>query len=240
MIQATQQKQRTLEKFTSFNLSSFFTLKHDNLRDNYEVSNHSLSALYIANDETTKTHFDTLRPKSTKQYSFDTNFTSPVPCIVQETSSNTDYRNRHETLSYLSKTITPWIVYKISKANFEDGIENDLTLLVKNLYNKYNIDVVLWLLSLYTSTQNQATVLAGLLRIISMAIPSSCDEYLLPMIKSGLYDKNPEAQEAALMVIEQWRTQLCLTTLESLNTDSLSPIFRPYIEKIKLELTKEL
>ena len=93
--------------------------------------------------------------------------------------------------------------------------------------------------SIYSNNQEDTDILAGLLRIIGMTIEKEDTDMLLTMVKAGLSDAQSKTQEAALMVIEQWRTQNCLTAIETAPAFSSSWI-RDYAEQIKSELKEEL
>ena len=48
-----------------------------------------------------------------------------------------------------------------------------------------------------------------------MTVEKEDTDMLLTMVKAGLSDSHSKTQEAALMVIEQWRTRNCLIAIET-------------------------
>lgn len=95
-----------------------------------------------------------------------------------------------------------------------------------------------WLSTIYSSYQKDAVVLAGLLRIIELTIRNEDVDILLPIVKAGLADKSSMVQEAAIMVIEQWRTKNCLEALET--STFHSKMIEVYANQIIEELKEEL
>ena len=163
--------------------------------------------------------------------------------IVQRTSkdstSSADINRMNEEFhSSLSKR-TQTFVWTLKHTDFEDGVENDIIKEVENYIKTNRFVTYLWLHSIYSNNQEDTDILAGLLRIIGMTIEKEDTDMLLTMVKAGLSDAQSKTQEAALMVIEQWRTQNCLTAIETAPAFSASWI-RDYAEQIKSELKEEL
>jgi len=59
------------------------------------------------------------------------------------------------------------------------------------------------------------------------------------MVKAGLSDSHSKTQEAALMVIEQWRTRNCLIAIETAPSFNSSWLC-DYAKQIESELNEEL
>lgn len=163
--------------------------------------------------------------------------------IIQRTSkdsTNSADMNRvnEEFHSSLSKR-TQTFVWTLKHTDFEDGLENDITKEVEGYIKKNKFVTYVWLHSIYSNNQENADILAGLLRVIGMTVEKDDTDMLLTMVKAGLSDPQSKTQEAALMVIEQWRTPNCLTAIETAPTFTSSWI-RDYAEQIKSELKEEL
>ena len=60
----------------------------------------------------------------------------------------------------------------------------------------------------------------------------------IPMVRSGLSDKSTLIQEAAIMIIEEWRTKECLDALE--RTELTSQWIKEYANSVINELKEEL
>lgn len=60
----------------------------------------------------------------------------------------------------------------------------------------------------------------------------------IPMVRSGLSDKSTLIQEAAIMIIEEWRTKECLDALE--RTVLASQWIQEYANSVIKELKGEL
>ena len=118
-------------------------------------------------------------------------------------------------------------------------INNDVTKEVHGYIKKNEFVTYAWLNSIFANYQDNADVLAGLLRVVGMTVSIEDTDMLLPMVKAGLSAPQSKAQEAALMVIEEWRTSNCLTALETAPTFTSSWI-RDYAEQIKSELVEEI
>lgn len=92
---------------------------------------------------------------------------------------------------------------------------------------------------LHSNNQKDIDVLAGLLRIIGMTVEKEDTDMLLTMVKAGLSDSHSKTQEAALMVIEQWRTRNCLIAIETAPSFNSSWLC-DYAKQIESELNEEL
>ncbi|MEY8684829.1 hypothetical protein AB9N12_01365 [Bacteroides sp. AN502(2024)] len=130
-------------------------------------------------------------------------------------------------------------VWTLKHTDFEDGVENDIIKEVESYIRTNKFVTYLWLHTIYSNNQKDVDVLAGLLRIIGMTVENDDTDMLLTMVKAGLSDPHSQTQEAALMVIEQWRTLNCLAIIETAPTFTSSWI-RDYAEQIKSELKKEI
>lgn len=71
-----------------------------------------------------------------------------------------------------------------------------------------------------------------------MVVEQENSDMLLPIVIAGLANINSKTQEAALMVIEQWRTKNCLDALQTTNFSSVW--LKEYAKQIEAELIEEL
>lgn len=164
---------------------------------------------------------------------------SLVQRASKDSTSSVDInQNNRAFFSLLSKR-SQTFVWLLKHTDFEDGIENDITKEVYGYIKKNEFVTYAWLNSIFSNHQNNADVLAGLLRVVGMTVRVEDTDMLLPMVKAGLSDPQSKTQEAALMVIEQWRTLNCLTALETAPAFTSSWIC-DYAEQIKLELIEEI
>ena len=164
---------------------------------------------------------------------------SVIQRASKDSTNSTDINqiNRAFFLSLSKRTQT--FVWLLEHTDFEDGIENDVTKEVHGYIKKNEFVTYAWLNSIFANYQDNADVLAGLLRVVGMTVSIEDTDMLLPMVKAGLSAPQSKAQEAALMVIEEWRTSNCLTALETAPTFTSSWI-RDYAEQIKSELVEEI
>ena len=151
-------------------------------------------------------------------------------------SYDINYKNKQD-LNYLRQR-TKSFVRAIRYADFEDGIENNVILKANEYFHKNQYATIIWLNEIYSSYQKDAQILSGILRIIAIIIPSDLSNSLIPMVKAGLADKSSQTQEAALEVIEAWRTSECLVAIETAQFTSIN--IKKYAAKIENELKKEL
>lgn len=190
-----------------------------------------------------------LRPDSIDKIEEDTNIITPDIDASSsgrqfqndnvESTDSEDINTRNKNFkSFLDERSKPFIS-NLKHTDFEDGMENDVIREVEG-YLAINEDVtLLWMHSIYSNNQKDADILSALLRIIGMTVDSKCADMLLPMVKAGLADPNSKTQEAALMVIEEWRTKNCLDAIETAPNFSSAWIGK-YAEQVKSELKEEL
>lgn len=129
-------------------------------------------------------------------------------------------------------------VYALSRTEFDDGMDNYLAEEVKDYIRENAFVTYSWLNQIYSENQKNEDVIAGLLRIIAMDVEKEDYDILLPIVKAGLCDFSSKAQEAAIMVIEKWRTKNCLDALQTANIQTAW--IQSYAKKVELELIKEL
>lgn len=156
---------------------------------------------------------------------------------VSTSSDNINILNREFFAQLDAKS--SYFISKLKRTDFENGMENEIIEEVEGYMHKNLYVTISWLHKLYSSHQKDTDVLAGLLRIIGMTMAEEDMDCLLTMVKAGLADDQSKTQEAAILVIEQWRTKNCLDALET-TTRFSTPWIRQYADKVRMELEEEL
>lgn len=133
---------------------------------------------------------------------------------------------------------TDMFVRELIRTDFEDGMDNYLAEEVREYIHDNALATYSWINHIYSDNQKNEDVIAGLLRIIAIDVEEEDYDDLLPIVKAGLCDYGAKVQEAAVMVIERWRTKNCLDALQTANIQS--PWIRSYAKKVEIELIKEL
>ena len=131
------------------------------------------------------------------------------------------------------------LVDAIEHTTFEDGKDNDVTLLVKSFVRRNPAMAYQWLHELFMSNQTTPVIMAGLLRTLSMVSEKGSESIVLDMVKVGLSSGDSSVQEAAIMVIEEWRTEKCLVALRQ-EKSFASEWLEKYATLVAHELDEEL
>jgi len=130
----------------------------------------------------------------------------------------------------------------IYHSSWEDGITNDVTDMVNTFYNIYPVKTIFMLTKIADDCKDknmELDILSGLLRIISTLDKSvRFMDALFPILTRAIRANHTDAQESAIMVIEEWRTKECLDLL--LRTPNINSCLVRYKYKIEEELKKEL
>lgn len=197
---------------------------------------------------TTNIHIDDINHFSDlvhlyKEYHYDANEATSlvgqeqVGESFESTDSNDIEMQNRKVFAQLQKyTLT--FVRILKRTDFEDGMTNYVSDVVEDFIKSNSFVTYSWLSTIYSNYQKDAVVLAGLLRIIELTIRNEDVDILLPIVKTGLADKSSMVQEAAIMVIEQWRTKNCLDALETATFHS--KMIEVYANQIIEELKEEL
>lgn len=143
-----------------------------------------------------------------------------------------------EFLDYL-RSRTDEIANAISRTEFEDGMDNDITLLIKSFAKKNKSATYNWLDELYSKNLNNPSVEQGVLRSLAMITEKGDESILLPIVVAGLRSNNSQEQEAAIMVIEEWRTKDCLDAISSVPVFA-SEMIAGYAQMVADEIREEL
>lgn len=197
---------------------------------------------------TTNIHIDDINHFSDlvhlyKEYHYDANEATSlvgqeqVGESFESTDSNDIEMQNRKVFAQLQKyTLT--FVRILKRTDFEDGMTNYVSDVVEDFIKSNSFVTYSWLSTIYSNYQKDAVVLAGLLRIIELTIRNEDVDILLPIVKAGLADNSSMVQEAAIMVIEQWRTKNCLDALETATFHS--KMIEVYANQIIEELKEEL
>lgn len=157
-------------------------------------------------------------------------------------NTNVDEINKanQDYLDYL-RTRTEEISNSIARTEFEDGMDNDVTILIKGFANTNRSATYNWLDELYSKNLNRPSVVQGILRTLAMITKKGDENILLPIVIASLRNNNSAEQEAAIMVIEEWRTKECLDALNSVpafSSEMIADYAKIVIEELKEELTR--
>ena len=158
--------------------------------------------------------------------------------IAENTRANDVNKANQEYLDYL-RSRSEEIATAIKRTEFEDGMDNDVTLLIKSFAKRNKSATYNWLDELYSTHLNQSSVLQGILRTLAMITERGDENLLLPMVVASLRSNSSIEQEAAIMVIEEWRTKECLGALCNIRNYS-SEMIADYAKMVIKELKEEL
>lgn len=130
------------------------------------------------------------------------------------------------------------IVNALKFADFEDGMDNDVTELIRSFVKRNKSATYNWLNDIYGRNHQDNAFVEGLLRTLAMVTEKGDETMLLAIVIAGLRSGISSEQEAAVMVIEEWRTKECLEALK--NCDFASQWIAIYAGKVQEELECEL
>ncbi len=154
------------------------------------------------------------------------------------TKSEAINRENQAYLDYL-RTRSDEIINAIIRTDFEDGMDNDVTLLFKKFTKKNKSATFNWIDELYSKNLNNPVVVEGLLRTLAMVTEKGDETILLPIVIASLRSEISVEQEAAIMVIEEWRTRECLNAIRSVHRFP-SDMVADYANMVAKELEEEL
>lgn len=156
-----------------------------------------------------------------------------------DSTNNIDVNRANEVFDRMLQDRCSAFVWNLKHCDFEDGFSNLVIDEVKEYLSKNKYVTITWLHSIYSNNLEDANVLAALLRVVAMSVDVSYSDTLLPMVIAGLNAPSSKTQEAALMVIEEWRTKQCLDALKTYLNRS-SRLIERYAKVVKTELEEEL
>lgn len=166
-------------------------------------------------------------------------FSAPAS-VVATGSADINQINR-EFLAVL-EGLTPRFLAGLRREVFEDGMDNDSIVIVRDFMTQNEMATYSWLHRLFSRYENDREIVTGILRIISMTVKREDHASLLPIVTAALRSHNTDEQEAAVMVIEEWRSDLCMSLLgEALDQGYFeSPMLKSYAAEVYAELQEEL
>ena len=206
---------------------------YSSLADLYRIPDYLDGTMFLrpdtedgAEDDTVHVVFATTREEKKREK------TAYTTGSVDVNKANQEY------LDYL-RTRTDEIANAIMRTEFEDGMDNDITLLIKSFARSNKSATYNWLDELYSKNVNRPSVVQGILRTLAMITEQGDENILLPMVVASLRSDNSAEQEAAIMVIEEWRTKECLDAINTVPRFA-SEIIADYAKMVTDELKEEL
>lgn len=173
-----------------------------------------------------------------------------IPCLIDSSSQEDVLVSPNETTcvdninvaneqfrQYLDSQ-TKDFVRALKWTDFEDGIENDITRQVSAYIEQNRYVTYCWLNKIFNDNRSMPNITSGLLRTLAMVVDKSDTDIMLSMVVAGIASTHSEDQEAAIMVVEKWRTKDCLDAM--LNTSYGSDWVREYAMQVIGELKEEL
>ena len=146
-------------------------------------------------------------------------------------------KRNYEDLEYY-RSRSEEMVSAMANTDFEDGMDNDVTDLMGSYIKRNKFATYIWLNELYSQNLNNLPFVEGLLRTIAMVTEKGDETSLLPIVIAGLRSQEKSEQEAAIMVVEEWRTKDCLEAMKSANFGD--GWLKTYADKVMKELEKDL
>ena len=143
----------------------------------------------------------------------------------------------YEDLEYY-RTRSKEMVDAMANTDCEDGMDNDVTELMKAFIRRNKFATYIWLNELYSQNLKNLPFVEGLLRTIAMVTEKGDETSLLPIVVAGLRSQESSEQEAAIMVVEEWRTKDCLDAMKTANFGD--GWLKTYADKVMNELEKDL
>lgn len=155
-----------------------------------------------------------------------------------ESTDTDDINAANAVFDRILRQRTPMFVWSLEHTDFEDGMSNSLTDEVEQYlaYNKYV--TIIWLHTIFSKNQENQDVLAALLRIIAMTVNVDDSDKLMTLVIAGLNHPSSKTQEAAIAVIEEWRTKNCLDALRNFKRHTVW--IGKYADVVERELEEEL
>lgn len=132
---------------------------------------------------------------------------------IQSSSSNSAQSQRNIQLLDQFNKNNHKFKYILHHTNFEDGYLNEAMEMFDEYYKADPCISLLWMSGFYSENIKDKVIIEGLLRILSMLDILSYRKYVIPLVKASFNDIDPAVQEAAIMVAENWRDEMCLTAL---------------------------
>lgn len=164
--------------------------------------------------------------------------TKDVASSLVDNTRSDDINKENERFNSFLESRRQAFIQMLTWVDFEDGMENEVTRLVSGYMKKNRYVTYCWLNKVFSDYRQEPIITSGILRTLVMVVNKSDADYMLPMVTVGLSSKYSEDQEAAIMVVEKWRTKECLDAL--LSTTYGSDWVKEYALQVAAELKEEL
>lgn len=164
--------------------------------------------------------------------------TKDITVTVIENTREIDINKENEQFRQFLERQTKSFISTLLWTDFEDGMENEITRLVGDFMGKNRYVTYCWLNQLFNDNRSTPVITSGLLRTLAMVVKREDADIMLSMVVAGLSSQHPEDQEAAIMVVEKWRTKECLDAMN--NTIYGSDWVKEYAMQVADELREEL
>lgn len=165
-------------------------------------------------------------------------FTREVVVPIADNTQRNDIDIENMQFNLFLESRSQEFLRALSWVDFEDGMENDIVRLVSGYVKKNKYVTYCWLNKIFNDNRTKPIITSSILRTLGMVVNKNDADYMLSMVVAGLSSKHPEDQEAAIMVIEKWRTKECLYAM--LNTTYGSDWVKEYAIQVVKELRKEV
>lgn len=158
---------------------------------------------------------------------------------LQKDSTETDKMNRlFEHYLHMFQKNESSFLYCLSHSSFADGMNNEAANVMKSYFELSPYPAISWFATLFNDHIKDSNISFRLLRCLCDSSYRKYSRNLISFVRGALNDKNVEVQEAAFMVLENWRTKECLDVIE--NTKYVNPLLETYASSLKEELKEEL
>lgn len=155
-----------------------------------------------------------------------------------ENTRDSDFNIANEQFFQFLNKQTNDFIRTLTWTDFEDGMENDITRQVSAYMERNRFVTYCWLNKIFNDNRSKPIITSGVLRTLAMVVNQNDADIMLSIVTSGIASQHSEDQEAAIMVVEKWRTRECLDAL--LNTTYGSDWVREYAMQVVEELKEEL
>lgn len=171
------------------------------------------------------------------EYADTTTKKRPIQNIEELTSTEAINRKNEEDKKLFDKQSYQFL-YTLRHTLFEDDTENEAKILFSRMQKQNKYVAICWLQEFWAEHQTDAAVAEGVTRLIGSIEDKAYWKPLMSIVRSGLTDQNKPVQEAAIMVIESWRTLACYQALKQ--TQFAAGWIKDYAMEVLLELEEEL
>lgn len=158
--------------------------------------------------------------------------------IVSYNTNDEDVNKANERFMKSLELQSKDFVRTLAWTDFEDGMENEITNMVASYMEKNRYVTFCWLNKIFNANRSRPNITSGLLRTLAMVVNKNDAGIMLSMVTAGLASPHSEDQEAAIMVVEKWRTKECLEAM--CNTTYGSDWLKEYAMQVVEELKEEL